>query len=106
MAELIERILELRALKADVCTDGRSALEQIETSEPYDTVISDFRLADNVTGIDVINAVQQSNDRAHCVIISGNLASVDVGRALRHPALLQKPFNVNQFVEAVFPGEG
>jgi DNA-binding NtrC family response regulator len=79
----------------EICSaqSGRKAIELSKTFKP-DVVISDYRLEDDVTGVDVIADVQSRHPPVRCVLVTGVLRkeSLDAQRINGVP-ILTKPLD-------------
>lgn len=56
----------------DLAEDGQKALQKIETSGPYDVLITDLQMP-NLNGFQLISAVKDVHSDMYTVIMSGNI---------------------------------
>jgi CheY-like chemotaxis protein len=94
-------ILETRGHEVQTAATGREGIS-VGTDCPPDLLIADWRLKDDMTGIDVAEALRQSNPRLQVIMITGYSAEdlreeTDLG----HLRVLEKPFSLNDLLTAV-----
>jgi DNA-binding NtrC family response regulator len=72
---------------------GRSAVELSKTFKP-DVVIADYLLQDDVTGVDVITAIQSQNAPVRCVLVTGVLGkALQDAQRINGVPILTKPLD-------------
>lgn len=81
-------------------TEPEAAVNQIREGEPFDLVVSDFRMKGG-DGIDVLSAARERNPNGRRVLMTGYNeipASIDRIREARVDAYLQKPLKTQELL--------
>ncbi len=108
MRALVAWALEREGFILQECHDGPSLKKWVDRSHSrstnvrFDLVISDIRMP-GLTGLEVLEEIQQHHDGMKVVLISAfcDARTEDQARRLGAAALLPKPFEVEDLVDAV-----
>jgi two-component system cell cycle response regulator CpdR len=98
---VIERALKRAGHKVVLATDGASGIRSYE-QEPADLVISDIYMPD-YDGIELISRFRRASPTLPIIAMSGHQKGniLEVAKRLGVVAVIEKPFDVNDFVNAV-----
>jgi CheY-like chemotaxis protein len=97
----VKEMLEAQGWRVETCLDGTSALEKIESANPYDLLLLDKSLP-GVDGLELVRRARSLTHRRRTPIIM--LSAGDSARAaLRAGAdlFLKKPEDVDAIVETI-----
>ncbi len=109
LASLVCQVLEIHQRDAEIHSTAASALEALDRNCDaqasdglrYEALVTDYLIAGEVNGAELVRAAVDIEPALHCVIMSGHTASIDRAELPEHVELLQKPFSVDEFVSKV-----
>ena len=82
-------------------SDGRSALDRLETGEPVDVVISDIVMPGGVSGVDLAQAASVLRPDLKVILVTGYAGSQLVTASELKWPVLRKPFLAEELAEAL-----
>jgi CheY-like chemotaxis protein len=100
--DLLFDLLSDRGFEVTLAKDGRESLKQMEKGR-FDLLITDIQMP-HLDGIEMLKRMKKDKRREKVIVISGMAGDqADLGRKDILPvfAMLQKPFRVNRFLDAV-----
>ena len=108
MRRLLALALRHRGYDVSECRDGMSLADEIgsavllEETEAYDLVVSDIRLP-GVTGLEILEGLSALPDLPPFLLITafGDRETHEAAERLGAAALLDKPFEIDEFVAVV-----
>ena len=104
MALMYEKILKREGIKAELCQNGRTALEMCKTGE-FSTVLLDLQLPE-MSGLEILQEMRNSSHDVTFIVITANgsvNAAVDAMRLGAYDFLI-KPFTEERMVTSVKNG--
>jgi DNA-binding response OmpR family regulator len=104
MCELMKAVLESRGYEVSVALDVAGALK-LPVKDGFDLIVTDLSLPEK-DGMEFISELRRTRSTAHILAISGGgrLGTemyLEIAKRLRVDAVLAKPFDASQFLEAV-----
>lgn len=102
----LKTALEKDGYLIDVFLNGKSAIEQLGR-EQYDVVVTDIRM-DDVSGLDVLEAVRKGSPRTKVIMITG-YATAEVAREAQAKgafSFIAKPFRPKDLRELLEKAAG
>ncbi len=102
--DLLEEILRREGYEVDAVDSGQAALERLSRdAAPFDLVISDIRLGDGPTGMDILAAFQKRAPETPVLLITGFGDVTGAMAAIQKGAYdyVSKPFNVAELTLVV-----
>ncbi|MEK6373614.1 MAG: response regulator [Acidobacteriota bacterium] len=98
---MVERVLRHERFEVDSARDGFEAIEKLSSND-YATVVLDLAMP-RVDGIDVLRFLARENPNLErkVIVMTANLAGLEVVRAKRVAAVLTKPFDIRSLIEQI-----
>jgi DNA-binding NtrC family response regulator len=97
----LSMILKSRGYEVETGANGRQGISVGMQFQP-DLLIADWRLKDEMTGLDVAEALQKENQRLQVIMITGYSAEDLTDEAHVGPfRILEKPFTLKELLTAV-----
>lgn len=98
---MVERVLRYERFEVDSARDGFEAIEKLSRND-YATVVLDLAMP-RVDGIDVLQFLARENPNLErkVIVMTANLAGLEVVRAKRVAAVLTKPFDIRSLIEQI-----
>ncbi len=99
--ELMEEILRRDGYEVEAAADGEQAIRR--ATEGYDLVVTDVRLGDGPSGMDVLAAFQAHSPETPVIVITAFGDVTGAMAAIQRGAYdyVSKPFNLNEFAQVV-----
>lgn len=101
ICDVIIQAMEIDGFSATSTTNSIDALKDIENKKEYDVIISDICMPD-VSGIDLLNAVNAQNLNTQVILITGfHAVNPKIVKFLEPFAYIQKPFDLEEITTIV-----
>lgn len=101
ICDVIKQAMEIDGFSVTFTTKSIDALKDIENKNEYDIVISDICMPD-VSGIDILNAVNAQNLNTQVILITGfHAVDSKIVKFLKPFAYIQKPFDLEEITTIV-----
>lgn len=101
MASTLRAVLEAEGYRAEVCSDGREAMDRLKTGPKPDLIVMDIMMP-RVSGLDVLRSMRSGADLADVPVIMMSVIPPAVKKAdYGWQAFLHKPFTLQALLGAV-----
>lgn len=109
LADLLASVLQEHGAETTQATTLQAGLALLESTNTVTRLVTDFQLSGTADCVPLLAKAYASQPPVTCVVMSGNIGAIDMEHlrsgltsAQTAPALLQKPFGIEQFIETVF----
>ncbi len=100
--DLLCEVLEANGYAPHAVADGKAARELLSRDVEYQIVIADVQMPEE-SGLELLRKLRQQNSRHEFILMSSFMSGADkkAAKALGARALLEKPFQLTELLQAV-----